>query len=193
MNKNQIKSLYDSASALQVLGCTMLHPNLIINSDGRYTFNEDDFVPEIHKISFGALYNLAIMGTTNITVQVVCDYLADRPKSLGIFQSSSGEELLTRAKEAADFAAFDFYYNRLKKYSLLRGYAKAGVDVSEYYNFNNILDLKEKQEEQERFDSLTLTELADEIDNSIMRVRDIYVDNSLEESYTIGDNILELV
>jgi len=193
LNKNQINSLYDSASALQILGCTMKHPNLIINSDGKYTFTEDDFVPEIHKIAFGALYNLAIMGTTNITVQVIYDYLSDRPKSLGVFQASNGEELLTRAKEVADFAAFDFYYNRLKKYSLLRGYARAGVDVSEYYNFNNILNMKEKQEEQERFDSLTLTELADEIDNSIMRVRNIYVDNSLEESYTIGDNILELV
>ncbi len=193
MNKNQINSLYDSASALQVLGCTMSHPNLIVNSDGKYTFKEEDFVPEIHKITFGALYNLALMGTTNITVQVVYDYLADRPKSLGVFQASNGDELLTRAKEAADFAAFDFYYTRLKKYSLLRGYARAGVDVSEYYNINNILDIKEKQEEQERFDSLSLSELADQIDNSIMKVRDVYLDNSVEESYSIGDNIMELI
>ena len=39
-------------------------------------------------------------------------------------------------------ATFDYYYNRMKKMTLLRAYDKIGLDVSDIYDPDNILDSK---------------------------------------------------
>lgn len=40
--------------------------------------------------------------------------------------------------------AFDYYYNRLKKFTLLRVYDSFGIDMTEFYDPDNIFDLAKK-------------------------------------------------
>jgi len=73
------------------------------------------------------------------------DYLSSRPKSEAIFIKQKGEEWLIRAEENAQPSSFDYYYNRMKKMSLLRAYDNYGVDVTDFYDPDNIIDSKKRQ------------------------------------------------
>ena len=103
---------YDTSAAIQVIGCTILQPNLL-NEDGQYFYSADDFVTEIHRVAFGAVFNLHQMGAERITPKTIEDYLQGHPESYGIYQQSKGSEWLQNCIDTADIANFDYYYSRL--------------------------------------------------------------------------------
>ena len=41
---------YDASSVIQVIGCSLKKPSLL-DSDGQYFYNEDDFVSDFHTFS----------------------------------------------------------------------------------------------------------------------------------------------
>ena len=77
--------------------------------------------------------------------------------------------------------------------TLLRVYDKNGIDVSDFYDWDNILDVKKKEMQEEFLDNSTLIELADKIDEKIERIRYKYVDQGYGEATPAGDNIFELI
>ena len=103
----------DTTSIIQVIGCVYQNPSLLDNE--QYFFNEDDFVEEFHKILFGSIYNLHLLGAQRISVNAIEDYLKDRPKSLAIYKAHKGQEYLTKISELVQLSTFDYYYKRVKK------------------------------------------------------------------------------
>lgn len=182
----------DSESCVQIIGCAMRDPSLMDN-DGIYFYNEDDFTSEFHKTIFGAIYNLYIMGATHLDVKTVDGYLKDRPQSYAIFKQGNGPKWLMEAEDNADLSNFDYYYNRVKKMTLLRGYIKVGLDVSWLLDMDNITDLAKKQKQLEYFDSLSLEEVADKLENRILDIRSTYVDNSIEDGMLLSDGMEDLL
>lgn len=189
MNENKY---VDSESCVQIIGCAMLDPSLL-DDDGAYFYNEDDFTSEFHKVIFGAMNNLYIMGATSLDVKTVDGYLKDKPQSYAIFKNGNGTKWLMEAMDAADINNFDYYYNRVKKMTLLRGYIRAGLDVSWLLDMDNITDLNKKQNQLEYFDSLSLEEVADKLENRILDIRSTYVDNSIEDGVLLGDGMVDLL
>ena len=192
MGNTIANNVYDNTAALQILGCAMKKPELVADN-AQYEFADRDFVTDIHRVCFGAIYNLAQMGATEVTVETISDYLSDRPKSNGIFLAHKGEEFLKKVAQSADIRSFPYYYGRLKKFSLLRGYVEQGVDISEYYDVNNIIDTEKAQKQEDFLDETSLGELADIIEGSILSVRHEYVDNATEESHKIGEGLETLI
>lgn len=189
MNSNKY---YDNAAAAQVIGCVIKNPSLM-DDDGRYFFNQDDFVSDIHKILFGSVYNLYMMGAKDISLKTVSDYLQGREKSLGIFTSGKGDELFLEFSQNADLENFDYYYSRLKKMTLLREYEKSGVSVKWLYDPDNLLDIAEKQKQEDYLNSLSLNSIADLVDNRILNVREKYIDNATDEAMKLGDSLDETI
>lgn len=183
---------YDTSAAIQVIGCTILQPNLL-NEDGQYFYSADDFVTEIHRVAFGAVFNLHQMGAERITPKTIEDYLQGHPESYGIYQQSKGSEWLQNCIDTADIANFDYYYSRLKKMTLLRGYTKAGVDMTWLYDPDNLLDIEKKEQQENYLNRISLNELADIVDNKILTVRDVYVDNATDHALRIGDSVAEVL
>ena len=183
---------YDTSAAIQVIGCTILQPNLL-NEDGQYFYSADDFVTEIHRVAFGAVFNLHQMGAERITPKTIEDYLQGHPESYGIYQQSKGSEWLQNCINTADIANFDYYYSRLKKMTLLRGYTKAGVDMTWLYDPDNLLDIEKKEQQENYLNRISLNELADIVDNKILTVRDVYVDNATDHALRIGDSVAEVL
>lgn len=179
---------YDSVAAAQVIGCTLMNPSLL-DGDGQYFYNANDFVNEFHKVIFGAVYNLYTMGAKQVTIKTIEDYLSDRPQSQAIYKSGKGAEWIARATEEASLSNFDYYYSRVKKMSLLRGYAKAGVDLSWLLDIDNLVDPEKKKAQEDYFDSLTLNQLSDIVDNRILTIRDEYVDNATDSAVNLGDGV----
>lgn len=182
----------DTTAILQVIGNVYNNPNLLADTD-KYTITEEDFANEFHRIVFGSIYKLWELGAKKITVENISDFLADRPKLEGIFKQNKGEEWLIRTSEAAIPDSFDYYYNRMKKFSLLRAYDKIGLDVRFIFDPDNILDGKKKELQENFLDNSSLENIAQKIDEKIESIKIKYVDDVYEEASLAGEGIEELI
>ena len=186
-----MKSNYvDTPAAMQVIGNIFVDTTLL-NSE-KYFFNEEDFTVDFHKVVFGAIYNLHNLGAENISIAAIEDYLSQRPNLLGIYKANKGAEWLSKISTSVQLSTFDYYYQRLKKMTLLRQYDDF-MDISWLYDPNNFLDAKKKQAQEDWLDNTSLEEIADIIDNKIIRIRAEYIDNVNTESIQAGEGILDFI
>lgn len=187
------KSKYiDTTSVMQVIGCVYNNPSLLDDTD-KYTITEHDFDNDFHRIVFGAIYKIHELGAHRVTLENIADFLSSRPKSEAIFNQEKGGEWLVKISENAMPNAFDYYYHRLKKFSLLRAYDNCGIDVVDIYDPDNILDVKKRQFQEDYIDNTPIEKIADKIDEKIDNIRMHYVDNNFGESAQAGQGIFDLL
>ena len=182
----------DTPSIVQVIGCVYKTPQLLDYSD-KYTLTEEDFPDQFHKIIFGTIFKLHELGSERITVNNVLDYLSSRPKSEAIFIKQKGEEWLLKAAENAETSAFDYYYNRVKKMTLLRAFDSYGIDVSDIYDPDNIVDIKKKQLQEDQLDNSSLETIVQKVQDKIDQIMATYVDDEWGEAIQAGDGIESLI
>lgn len=190
MSKSQLYN--DVASVVNVIGNIYNYPE-IFNREDKYFFSEDDFPNRLHKTIFGAMYNLYQRGVTKITLNAIEDYLEKRPKLYGEYTANKGAEYIQACAENSSIDTFDYYYNRLKKMTLLREYSKIGMDLSWLYDVDNLLDAKKKQRQEDWLDNTSLDQIANAIDDKILKTRMKYVDNNMNEAVDIGKDLNTLV
>ena len=183
---------YDVVSVMQVVGCVFNNPSLLDLTD-KYSINEEDFADKFHRTVFGTIYNLYQMGAEKINLRNVADFLASHPKHLGIYESNKGEEWLLKVSEGALPLSFDYYYQRMKKMTLLRAYNGAGVDVSDIYDPDNILDAKKKEKQEEYLDNASLLDIAELIDSKIEKIKIQYIDEVEGEAKEAAAGIDDLL
>ena len=181
----------DIPAIVQVIGNIFNNPDILDNE--KYKFYEEDFPNDFHRIIFGTIYNLHMLGAKEITINAIEDYLYNRPTSYGIYQTNKGNEYLQKIGTEVQIATFDYYYNRVKKMTLLRMYDKAGMDLKWLYDPDNILDAKKKQYQEDWLDNTSLENIAEQIDRKITEIKLKYVDGTDEEYVQAGDNIEELI
>lgn len=182
----------DTTAIINIIGNIYKNPSLL--EDEKYKFIEEYFPNEFHRIVFGAIYNLYQLGTKDISLAAIDDYLSQRPKQYGIYKTNKGQEYLEKAKEYADISTFPYYYNRIKKLTLLRMYQeKCGMDLSSLYDMDNILDVKKKQKQEDWLDNTTVEEIADIIDKKIQDIRLDYAEDFNKKSIQAGDGIDNLI
>ena len=175
-----MKSNYiDQKSIIQVIGSIYQNPNLL--DEEQYNFNEEDFPGEFHRIMFGSIYNLHALGAKDITVNTIEDYLEQREQKYAVYKSFNGAEWLQKCIENISVATFDYYYKRMKKFTLLRMYDNAGVNVSYIYDPNNLLDLKKKQKQEDWLDNHSIEEIAALINDKIEDIKLRYADNTTND------------
>ena len=186
-------SIYvDTTAIMQVIGCVYNNPKLLEFTD-KYTVVDEDFADTFHKTVFGAIYKLHELGASSISLETISDFLSERPKSKAVYETNKGEEWLLKVSDAAMPSTFDYYYQRLKKFSLLRAFDNCGIDVSDIYDPDNILDMKKKQQQEDILDNSTLQQIANRVDEKIEAIRLQYVDDSFGEASQAGEGIMDLI
>lgn len=187
------KSKYiDVPSIMQVIGGVYLNP-AILDEDEKYFFNKEDFPEEFHRILFGVIHDLYKLGSKKITPIDIENYLESRPKKFAIYKNNKGEEYLNKLSEITQLSAFDYYYNKMKKMTLLREYSKIGMDLSWLYDPDNILDVKKKQLQEDWLDNTPLIDIADTIDKKIEEIKLKYIDDADLTYNQAGDGIDNLL
>ena len=188
------KSKYvDVGAIVQVIGCIYRKPQLLDITD-KYNITEVDFVEDFHKILFGTIYKLYESGVTKISLINIEDFLSTRPKQYAIFKTCNGEEYLNKIDQTiTNVDAFDYYYDRMKKMTLLRAYDSMGVDVSFIYDINETLDIKKKQRQEEFLNNCSLLDIVKKVDDRIDDIKIKYGDASCETTYQAGDGIFDLI
>lgn len=182
----------DVTAIMQVIGCVYNDPQ-ILEFEDKYTITDEDFPDEFHRTVFGAIYKIYELGAKTITLENLADFLSSRPKSAAIYKKNDGDKWLLKVADVASQLSFDFYYNRLKKMTLLRAYDNYGVDVSDIYDPDNILDIKKKQLQEDLLDNSSLEEIADRVDRKISDIRLKYVDDTTGEAIQAGKGVLQLI
>lgn len=180
------------SNLVQVIGCIFKNPKLL-ERDDKYKFNEQDFYDEFHQLVFGCMYNLWQLGAKEITLPAIEDYLTQRPKALAIYKTNKGPEFILKAAEMANVNTFDYYYNRMKKMSLLRAYEEMGMDLTWLYNPDEVMDMKRKQAQEDWLDNATLADIYNKINDKIDSIKLQYVENITDGGCQIGEGIDELI
>lgn len=181
----------DNAAIIQVIGTVFNNSSLLDETD-KYIIHEDDFTTNLHKVIFGSMYQLHKMGS-KVTLDAIIDFLSNRPKYNSIFQTEKGIEYIQRASELSSLETFNYYYNRLKKFTLLRAYEKIGFDVSFLYDAYNVLDVKKKQEQEDWLDNHSINDIAIAIDEEIERVKSKYVEEEITKGFQASEGMEELI
>ena len=182
----------DITSTIQVIGCIFKTPQLLDYTD-KYSITDHDFPNEFHRIVFGSIFKIYELGAQTITIENIVDFLSTRPTAKDVFEKENGAEWLTKVEAAAIPSAFDYYYNRLKKFSLLRAYSESlRLDVSDLYDPNNIMDIKKKEAQEAWLDNSSLVEIANKIDAKIDAIKADYISNSDGQTRMVKEGLKEL-
>lgn len=188
------KSKYvDRTAILNVLGNIYKTPTLLDAND-KYSFNEEDFVDDIHILLFKVISNLHNIGAEEINLNLIEDYLLQRPKQYAVYKNSNGAELLTKINAEIKPETFPYYYNRMKKMTLLRQYnEKVGMDLSWLYDIDNIFEPKKKQEQEEWLNNASLEQIAKLIDDKISEIRNKFAEGVDDSTCHIATGLDEFL
>ena len=187
-----MSSKYVDISAItQVIGCVFNNASILEDAD-KYIIHEEDFVEDFHKIVFGSIYNIYMAGGA-VNIDAIIDYLANRPKFEAIFKQHKGIDWLIETAKNAREDTFNYYYNRLKKFTLLRAYDNFGLDITQLYDPDEILNIKKRQQQEDWLDNTSLIGIAEVIDRAIEEIKSKYIEDDLGLGYQAGDGVLELI
>lgn len=186
-----VSKYVDTTAIVQVIGSVLIKPELLEETD-KYVITEEDFPNDFHKIVFGAIYKIYELGAKEITIENISDFLSTKPKSEAVFIANKGEEWIKNIIEKAIPSAFDYYYNRMKKMTLLRMYDNYGIDVNFIYD-PDAIDTKKMQLQEEQLDSLSLSQIADKVDAIIDKIRLECVSDVFGNTHQAGEEIDTLI
>ena len=184
------KSKYiDLNAVLQIIGCVYNNIDLL----EKYSIKSSDFTLDFHKVVFGCMIKLYDSGVKKITIHDIEEYLAKRPNEQKIYTTNEGGKFLTDVSAIAQNDNFDYYYTRLKKFSLLRAYDDLGVDVSFIYDPANVLDIVKRQKQENYLENSSLEELITAIDIRLSEVKEKFAKNLYSEHYQAGSGLKDLI
>jgi replicative DNA helicase len=181
----------DKMAIMQVLGSILKNPLLLADSS-KYELTNDDFPEQFHKLIFAAIYNLYDDGTEVINEVTIDGYLKDYDIQYAIFNKNDGIEYLYKIQELAEEGNFEYYFKRLKKFSLIREMDGLGFNIKELYD-DEIIDPKEKEKMQENFDKLSIEDILKVYETKMIEVKDKFKTNSESQGIQAGSGAKDLL
>lgn len=186
------EGLVDKRAYLNTIGCLLQDSSLIDDIDrplDRTDFNTENF----YELLFVAIYNLHMQGCTTIDEFSIDSYLSNYKEQYSIFQENQGIEYLSNTREMATLENYDYYYHRLRKYSLLRYYEKQGLDTRFIYD-STIADTSKMESEQIKFDNYTEQDIIEMVETTfVINPNMKYCTNTLSTDVQAGDGMTDLV
>lgn len=186
------EGLSDTRAYLNTIGCLLKNPSLIDDIDrplDRSDFNTESF----YELLYISIYNLYVQGCVVIDEFSIDSYLSKHPKQYSIFQENNGLNYLVQAREMAELENYDFFYHRLRKYSLLRYYENNGWDTRKIYD-TSIVDSAKMEAEQMKFDDYTEQDIVDFAETAfVINPKIKYCTNTLSTDVQAGDGMEELI
>ena len=167
-------TLSDNMAYRQVIGCLMYKPLLFLEYPDIQAY-DFDFRPA--KVCLFAIKKLYEAGATELSpLEVDQEIERSGAAAAQAYKAENGLNFLKEAYEYAQLGNFKLYYNRLKKYSLLRKLQKAHYDISKYYIADK--DVKDPAIEAEILDKLehsTLSDILNSVEKDYSEIRNEFL------------------
>lgn len=183
-------ALSDKMAVLQVLGSLIKNPLLFTNK--QYSLKVDDFPERFHKILFGAIEYLAAQGLTTINVMDIDQFLVNYEAQYKVFTDNQGLKYVQQCIAITDINKFDYYYNIVKKSSLLGNLYEAGFNISTILDVNEV-DPKIIAEQRRNFDNMTVADILASFETKLISLEQLYSTDKRIIKEKAGNNIMELL
>lgn len=168
------KDLFDTNASLYVLSCLMRKPLLL--QDDKYAFVKTDFYKPLQEMVFYAIYNMAQNGVQRITPQDIDLYLKQYSTQYEYYKKEKGYEFVLQCyqtAEGSDEKQFDNYYNRLKKFSVLRDLESIGIDTTQFYDTEK--EALNRDLEDEKLNRLSIEEILNIVRNDLVQIENTHI------------------
>lgn len=152
---------------MQVFGCLMKQPSLLSQTD-KYKFYVDDFQSRFERKIFSSILYLWQHGAESIGEIDIVNYFSNIQSEYDYFEEQNGLEYINDCIELSDLLSFDYYYERVKKFSLLSQLKKIGYNTDKIYSENNLSDSNE--EINKEFEQKTIKEIIDELNCELIKI-----------------------
>ena len=174
----------------QVIGSLIHNPLLLLEYQD---ISPVDFDVKVARICFSVIKRLYKQGIQVLTPIEIDQEIEKFGNSAIVYKQENGLDFLKNAYEFAEPNNFKFYYDRLKKYSLLRRLQKEHYNISDFYLDDKDVDdpLKEK-EIQERCDNASLEEILNTVEGQYNIIRNDFL-NSGKKKQDPSEGIYQLI
>lgn len=183
--------IYDKRAATCLLGCLFKSPELLSNTDTYIIFPED-FIDRLHKIIFSAIFNMYHDGVTVLDISEVNNYLQKYPELYSFFTAQKGNDFIMTAVEIGELENINYYYNRIKKLSLLRFIKDEGFSIEKWYA-EDLYDINERQVLEKKLDDTTLAEILSDYQNRLFEIEGKFINRKNFKFSSAADGIDELL
>lgn len=183
----------DKMANMVVLGSILSNPCILEEDSDKYHISQNDFTDRLHKICFVSINNLVANGLKEVEVVDIYNYIKlSLPSEEKYFLEKDGQDFLNKCLFITKDKKFEYYYARMKKFSLLREYTKFGVDVKKWYDPDTI-DFEQKSRQEAWLDSSSADDIIETIDKHIEHIKDNFKFEGMQASESIGDGIFDLL
>lgn len=180
--------LVDYRAISQCLGAIIDDPSLL----DEYPFEKEDFVDQFHTLIFSTVSNLYNLGTNIIDIFSIDSYLSGFSEQYKIFNDSNGLSYVTDVSELYEKENFLYYFERMKKFSLLRYWQSKGFDTKRIYD-PSIVDAKQQEEQRNKLDNLTVSDMIDAMDEAMVNEPKIrFISSTNHKGQLAGKGLKEL-
>lgn len=181
MKKSKLLSYVNKQAIREVLGNLLQEPSLI----REYKIVQNDFPETFHKLIFAAINNLYKNGAEEIDAVAIDEYLSHYETQYQVFIKNEGVSFLEKIQEMALQSNFKYYYDQLKKFSLLRSYVEYGISVEEFFDPDEINpEVIEKQRKQ--LDEYTIQDIINHYKKKHSRVIAPFLNTEGQDSKKAG-------
>lgn len=167
MSKDEIlKALYPSYDAMQVLGCICINTEL--TSKNQYKLSSEDFLSNFHKVVFSSVVNMVKCDLKIVDSIAVKEYLKNFNSTwLDVYERFDIENnYIEVIKQQANLDNFNYHYNRVRKFAMLRDMVNMGVDISGIYDITN-----SNKELNLKFEEVTIDDILDILGKTVNNLR----------------------
>lgn len=164
---------------------------LYLSDTDKFRLDPNDFPNRLDKFIFSAIYNLYLGGAELIHTVDIDLYLKENPLAKETMEKENGIQFLQDCEAYAEPQNFTYYYNKLKKFNLLRDLQKSGQDTSQIYCEDSLDDDFLKINNQ--FERLTTTDIVNKLKGNLASLENTYCFNQTVEECCAADGIFELL
>lgn len=180
----------DKNAVTQVIGSLMKNCLLLAEQD-KYNLTVSDFSDLFTRGIFSSIRNLYAQGAKTVSIVDIDLYIQNIPDVRDTFEKQHGLDYLKDCEELCNPDNFDYYYNRLKKFSCLRQMQKAGFSIDNWYCDNPLAP--RAGEIQERFEDASLQDILTDYKIRLADIEKQYLTSQLNQTGYIGDGLRELI
>lgn len=161
-----------------VLGCLYKQPDLLLEY-GDYIIPKYDFSEETTRLLYNCIYELFnTYPDTEINEVKINIYMNQEPERKRKYNELKGYRFIERIMNLVNIEDFPVYYEKLKKFSLLREYERKGFPARKIYEKNN-------------FDKLTSEDIVRAMEYTTLKIGTVI--GGIKESTILGKNMTEKI
>lgn len=165
----------------------MKNPSLL--SQPQYPLDKNCFAPEqFHKILYLAIQRLYNEGVSEVTEIEVENIVKNKPVYFEVLQDNNYIDFINTSKELAVVENFDYYYNTIRKFALLRDLKDNGIDIKEFYD-----ELQDENEQAAKLEKLTIQDILNAVELKGVKLRSKYDVKYVRSEMVAGEDTESLI